>query len=153
VIDVREHVAATLVQLGGIYLADAQGHPFKRAELSADESAGLPIITGLDRAAFAADPESVAAQVRGALASLETWRSDPQRPAIGEIHIDSHGALVLFTYEHGISIQLGTTDLPERMKRFDITWAHLTDAERGRVRAIHLDARSDQVTVAFAKDS
>ncbi|HEY5952487.1 MAG TPA: FtsQ-type POTRA domain-containing protein, partial [Kofleriaceae bacterium] len=31
VIDVREHVAAAVVQLGGLYLVDAEGHPFKKA--------------------------------------------------------------------------------------------------------------------------
>src|SRR5690606_24041218 len=49
VVDIREHVPAAIVQLGPLYLVDAEGHPFKRAELDTDECAGLPVITGLDR--------------------------------------------------------------------------------------------------------
>jgi hypothetical protein len=38
------------------------------------------------------------------------------------------------------------------MHRFDTAWAGLSEDERHRARAIHLDARPDHVTVAFAKD-
>ncbi len=152
VIDVREHVAAAMVQLGNLYLADAEGHPFKKVELGNEDGAGLPIITGLDRGAYIADPDGTAAQVREALGALATWREPGDRPSIGEIHLDTHGALTLVTYEQAISIQLGNPDgaLAQRMRTFDAVWTELTSAERARVRAIHLDARSDQVTVGFA---
>jgi cell division protein FtsQ len=152
VIDVREHVAAAIVQLGGLYLVDADGHPFKRAELVGDEGSGLPIITGLDRNAYVANPAGTAAQIKAAMGALATWRRVEERPAIGEVHLDVHGALTLVTYEQAISIQLGELDatLEQRMQTFDATWAELTSAERTRTRAIHLDARADQVTVAFA---
>ncbi len=153
VVDVREHEATALVQLGGLYLVDEQGHPFKRAELGSEDGAGLPIVTGLDRTTYVANPEATAGQIRSALGALEAWREGGDRPSIGEVHLDSHGALTLVTYEHAISIQLGTIDnaLPTRMHTFDATWAELSDSERTRTRAIHLDARSDQVTVAFTK--
>lgn len=152
-IDVREHVAVALVELGGLYLVDEHGHPFKRAQLGTDDGAGLPIVTGLDRAAYVANPDAAAGQIRGALDALDTWREVSDRPSIGEVHLDSHGALTLVTYEQAISIQLGTLDaaLPARMHTFDATWTELTESERARTRAIHLDTRSDQVTVAFAK--
>jgi len=152
VIDVREHTAAALVQLGSLYLADADGHPFKRAELDGDDGAGLPIITGLPRDAYLANPAGTAAQVKSAMAALAAWRTETERPSIGEVHFDMHGALTLVTYEQAIAIQLGDVDqdLAKRMQTFDATWAELSSAERARTRAIHLDARSDQVTVAFA---
>lgn len=153
VIDLREHVPAAVVQLGSPYLVDAEGHPFKRAELGiTDEGIGLPIITGLDRSAYLASPAATAAQVKAALGALEAWRSEGERPDIGELHLGMHGALTLVTYEQAIAIQLGDMDagLAQRIKTFDATWAELTSAERKRTRAIHLDARSDQVTVAFA---
>jgi cell division protein FtsQ len=154
-IEVREHVPAAIVQLGALYLVDAEGHPFKRAEIASDEGAGLPIITGLDRTAYVAAPAATAAKIESAMAALERWRGEPERPSIGEVHLDAHGAVTLVTYEHAISIQLGGLDLEldQRMKTFDATWAELTSAERARTRAIHLDARSDQVTVAFAPAS
>ncbi len=151
VIDVREHVAAAVVQLGALYLVDADGHPFKRADVGSEDGVGLPIITGLDRTAYLANPIAAAAQIRGAMSALTTWRSVEDRPSIGEVHLDTHGALTLVTYEHAISLQLGDIDagLAQRMQTFDATWAELSSAERARVRAIHLDARSDQVTVAL----
>jgi cell division protein FtsQ len=164
VIEVREHVPAAVVELGGLYLVDGEGHPFKRAEI--DDGAGLPIITGLDRTAYVASPAATAAQIKNAMTTLERWRSVEDRPSIGEVHVDAHGALTLVTYEQAISIQLGDADaqLEQRMHTFDATWAELTSAERARTRAIHLTsrgaaprgatddtgARSDQVTVAFA---
>ncbi|NVB80099.1 MAG: FtsQ-type POTRA domain-containing protein [Kofleriaceae bacterium] len=153
VVDIREHVPSAIAQLGGLYLVDEQGHPFKRAELGGGDGAGLPIVTGLDRASYVANPDAVAGQIRGALDALDAWRSSSERPSVGEVHLDSHGALTLVTYEHAISIQLGAIDsgLAGRMQTFDATWAELSDPERTRTRAIHLDARSDQVTVAFAK--
>jgi len=160
VVEIREHVPAAVVQLGTLYLVDAEGHPFKRAELGAEDGAGLPIITGLDREAFTTDPAGSAADVRNALAALARWRSEADRPSIGEVHLDTHGALTLVTYEQAIAIQLGTIDdgLGLRMQTFDATWNQLSPSERSRARAIHLDARPDHVTVALhpialAKDS
>lgn len=152
-ITVREHVATSIVELGGLYLADEAGHPFKKAELSADDGAGLPIVTGLDRAQWNANPDGGAAQVRGALDALARWNENSDRPSIGELHLDPHGNLTLVTYEHAIKIQLGVPDdtvLPTRLATFDATWSELSNDERSRMRAIHLDAHSDQVTVAFA---
>ena len=73
------------------------------------------------------------------------------RPAIGEVHVDAHGAITLHTYDQATAIQLGTADaaVTSRMETFDSVWAQLTDSERARALAIHLDSRPDHVTVAF----
>lgn len=153
VIDVREHVAAAVLELGELYLIDADGHPFKRAVLEAGEADGLPILTGIDRTAFTATPDAAAATAREAIAAFEGWRS-ATRPAIGEIHVDTHRAVTLHTYDQAIAIQLGALgdELAARMHTFDTAWAALGDTERARARAVHLDTRPDHVTVAFAKD-
>jgi len=161
-IEVREHTAAAIALLGEPYLADDSGHPFKRAALETGEGDGLPIITGISRASYAANPEAAAATVRSAIAAAGRWRT-AARPAIGEIHVDPHGAMTLHTYDPAIAIQLGAIATPQtpqtlyagldaRMHTFDTAWAGLSDAERARTRAIHVDARLDHVTVAFAKD-
>jgi cell division protein FtsQ len=153
VIDVREHTAAAVLEIGDLYLVDASGRPFKRAALETGEADGLPILTGIDRAAYANQPDAAAATARDAIAAFESWRS-ATRPAIGEIHVGLHRAVTLHTYDRAIAIQLGALggELPARMHRFDTAWAALSDAERERARAVHLGARSDHVTVAFAKD-
>lgn len=164
VIEIREHEAAAVAELGGLYLVDATGHPFKRV---ADDGVGvgMPIVTGLDRAAYLADPEATARAITSALGALTLWKTDPSRPSIGEVHVDLHGALTLHTYDSATAIQLGTPEmehgaltstrgpnagLAARMHTFDVAWAQLDDAERVRARAIHLDPRLDHVTVAFS---
>jgi cell division protein FtsQ len=157
-IDIREHAAAVVLDLGDRYLTDPDGHPFKRAE--AAEGDGLPTLTGIDRASYTADPAAAAATVRAALGALGRWRST-DRPAIGEIHVDPHGAVTLHTtadpaaHPSRMAIRLGALDdaLAARMRAFDIAWAGLGDAERARTRAIHIGARPDHATVAFAKDA
>ena len=171
VIEIHEHEAVAVADFGGLYLVDAKGLPFKRAQIDADDGVGLPIITGLDRAAFLADPASAAKTITSALAALTTWNTGKDRPTIGEIHVDLHGALTLHTYETATAIQLGALASPAlpgdlapptggaaaidlglaaRMRTFDVAWGQLDISERARARAIHLDPRLDHVTVAFS---
>jgi len=180
VVELREHTAAAVAALGDdeLYLVDAGGRPFKRAALDAGDADGLPILTGLSRAAFTADPAAAEATLAAAIAMVERWRApapggadpaDPDgsageaaasagpgihRPAIGEVHVDLHGAATLHTYDPAIAIQLGALvgDAGPRLRAFDAAWASLSDAERARTRAIHLGARPDHVTVAFATE-
>jgi len=150
-IDIRERTAAALIELGGLYLVDATGHPFKRAAIGSGEGAGLPAITGVPRAGYLADPDAAAAQVQSALGALAQWRSNPARPAIGEVHLGPHGALALYTYDRATAIELGApSELAARLRTFDAVWAELDDSERARARAIHLDARPDRVTIALS---
>lgn len=150
VIDVREHEPAAVADLGGLYLVDAEGHAFKRADLNDGDGGGLPVITGLDRAAYVADPSAAAGEIRGALATLASWQAAGDRPAISEVRLDARGAIALVT-TGGTAVELGAIDksLPLRMKTFDTAWAELADTERERASAIHLDPGSDHVTVAF----
>lgn len=152
VVEVREHHAAAVVQLGAeLYLADAQGRPFKRA--TDEETIHLPIVTGIGRDEMRTSPHETAELVVRALGVLERWRTNVLRPDISEVHVDAHHAITLRTYDRGVSIQLGALrELEARLPTFDAAWFELSDSERARVTALHLDARSDQVTVAFAKD-
>jgi cell division protein FtsQ len=157
VVDVREHKAVAVAELGELYLVAPSGHVFKRAELGSGDGAGLPIITGIDRAAYRRDPAGTAKLFTGALAAVKQWETNDERPAIGEVHVDARGSLTLRTYDRSTAIELGQLtqidhSLDARIRTFDAAWAALSDLERARARAIHLDARSDHVTVAFAKD-
>lgn len=151
VVEVRERDAIAAVDLGGLYLVDAAGSPFKRAELAAGEADGLPIVTGLDRTRYLADPAAAGRLVQAALGALAQWRAQPDRPAIGEVHLDPRGALTLQTFDRATAIRLGAIDaaLPARMHAFDAAWSALSADERDRATAIHLDSSSDHVTVAF----
>jgi cell division protein FtsQ len=152
-IEVREHVAAAVVDLGELYLCDAAGRLFKRAEPDAGDTTGLPLITGIDRATYAADPDASAHIVRDAIAAATAWHT-ADRPAIREVHVDPHGAITLHAGDPAIAIQLGATggELAARMRTFDAAWAELSEAERVRARAVHLGVRRGHVTVAFARN-
>jgi cell division protein FtsQ len=148
VIDVVEHAPAVVVELGGRYLVDASGHVFKRAD--DDEVAGLPLVTGLDRTAYLADPEATAKLVVGAMAVLAQWRAG-DRPTADEIHVEPHGAIALRASTTTIELGAVADDLAARLRTFDAAWTALSDDERARARAIHLDTRNDHVTVAFTQ--
>jgi hypothetical protein len=157
VVELREHVGAALVELGGLYLVDHLGRPFKRARLELGEAAGFPVITGIGRAAYERDPDATSTLITRALEALEIWREDPSRPEIGEIHVDPHHAVTLRTHERAIAIRLGHLgpNLSARVRTFDAAWGELSDVERQRAHAVHVAAsasgsRFDQVTVAFA---
>jgi cell division protein FtsQ len=161
VVEIREHEPVAVAVIGEPYLIGPDGHPFKRAQPGAGEEAGLPLVTGVDREAYRSDPDGTARSITAALAALARWRSGPDRPAIGEVHLDAQGTLTLRTADRGAAIELGPLDagqpgalLDERLRTFDAVWAELRDSERerGRARTFHLDARTDHVTVAFAKD-
>lgn len=151
VVEVTEHAPVAMVELGELYLVDTTGHPFKRAQLETGDGRDLPVITGIERASYEAQPAATAATITAALGALATWRQEPSRPAIGELHLDPHQSLTLRTYESAAAIQLGPLgpELPARMHTFDAAWAELSESERLRARAIHVDARIDQVTVAL----
>jgi cell division protein FtsQ len=154
VVDVRERVAAAVVDVDGLYLAEADGRVFKRAAIERGEGAGLPVVTGIDRAAYAADPTAGAAEIARALDALTAWQKDPARPVVGEVHLDKRGGITLYTYDAAIAIRLGeleTGTLDGRLHTFDRAWAALRPDERARARAVHIDnlTRPDHVTVAF----
>lgn len=140
VVDVGERRAVAIVQTSdGLYLADETGHPFKPLD-GVDEAGTLPVVTG------AITDELVLR----ALVVLDRWRANAMRPEVSELHVDAHHAITLRTH-HGVAIQLGAMrELDARFPAFDAAWAELDDSERARAKALHLDGRSDQVTVAFS---
>ena len=76
IVEITEHAPAVVVAFPAdqgehLYLADAQGHPFKRAHDS--ERGDLPLVTGLARADYKRDPAGTARRVVAALAVLAQW--------------------------------------------------------------------------------
>src|SRR5262249_7392701 len=146
IVEVREHVPVAMVDLGDRYLIDAAGHPFKHAE----GPGGLAMITGLDRELYLRDPDAAAHAIRDALAALDAWRADAMRPAIDEVHLGRSGDVTLRSAGTAFRIGRPGPELAIRLATFDAAWAALSDDERANARAVHLDTRSDHVTLAFA---
>ena len=169
IVEIREHTPAVVVSFPvdkgeQLYLADAAGHPFKRA--SDTERSDLPLITGLSRADLRRDPEATAHRVTSALDVLRQWHTADRLP-IRELRYDLHGGISLIARSPevgssanlalapasgtGLAIELGTPakDLAARLRTFDAVWNELSTDEHARARTIHLDTRLDHVTISF----
>jgi cell division septal protein FtsQ len=85
---------------------------------------------------------------------LETYAAGPGRPAIGEVHLDDDGGVVLFTTEQGVALRLGQGDLPAKLQRFDVVWQALGPRQM-LARAVYLDNRTrpDRVTLKLEPDA
>lgn len=152
-IEIVEHEPAVLLALESLYLGDAEGVAFKRATPA--EAVGLPVITGVGRAAYVLEPVYARAQIAAALQALSSYKKLPERPPIGELHIDRFVGVTLYTRQ-GLAIQLGRGEpgeLETRLARFDAVWKSLQKgASEGRPVMVFLDNRAhpDHVTVRFA---
>lgn len=82
VIELTEHQPAIVVSLGGVYLANAQGHLFKR--LAARDDVELPVMTGLSRDEVSRRPEQTAATIREGIALAQSFTGH----VTGELRLD-----------------------------------------------------------------
>jgi cell division protein FtsQ len=153
---VVERDASCVVAFNALYLADARGNVFKRA--NPDEAAALPVVTGVDRDAYLENPELARAHVQEALGVAQAWRAEASRPAIGEVHWDKLGGVTVYTREGAVGVRLGRPETPveleARLRRLDVVWGAL--AESGETpRMIYLDnrARPDRVTVKLKSET
>jgi cell division protein FtsQ len=154
-IDVTERSAAAVAVLGGLYLLDESGHPFKRATL--DEADGLVSITGISRQQYAAFRDASAAAYREALALLDEYRSPDSsktRPPLSEIHIDPHYGFSLVLYDGGAEIRLGRGDYTDKLERLDRILAGLPPFGAhgpASLQVVHLDGPNrDRVPIRLA---
>lgn len=159
IVEIEENRPATLVELGGLYLADARGSVFKRAAIERGEGAGLPIVTGLSRDDYIERPDDVQRAILQALDAMASYHDDETRPAVGEAHVHPRHGITLITRDNAVSVRLGRpgngdeASMSERLHAFDLVWQALSPAERQRARAIYADdrSRSERVTVAFGE--
>ena len=141
-VTVSERQAAALVELGGLYLADPSGQVFKRA--APGDGLDLPLISGLDRAAFEAGREGdgETLRLRSALELLSRWRDAglDRRAPISEIHLDPVLGTTVFAGDEGVEVRLGQGDLPRKLERLETLLSRMeSDGVQGEV--IHLDNR------------
>ena len=158
-VDVVERDARVAVALGHLYLADERGELFKRA--TPEEQSGLPVVTGLSRDRWSAEPVAARSVVRRAIELDRSWREHGARPPIGELHHDSgRDAAAMFTayFTHAgkpVAVRLGSVDAttPARLVRLDAVLAAL-DHDGARAQLVHLDQRGklDRIAVRLWSD-
>jgi cell division protein FtsQ len=153
IIDLTERRAAAAVSLGGLYLVDETGHPFKKATM--EEADGLPVLTGIDRAWYAEQKEASEGAIREALALLADYGARPGRPALSELNIDPRFGFSLFLLDGGAEIRLGRGDFSKKLARLDqIFEAVKVSPGMGALRVVHLDhldGDGNRVTVGLAQ--
>jgi cell division protein FtsQ len=170
-IEVTERRAAAVALLGGLYLVDDTGRPFKRATL--EEADGLVILTGLSREQYASWRAASEAAFREALAILaeyrasdpvqaQRWRSAgvpgtaarPTRPALSEIHVDPRFGFSLVLSDGGGEVRLGRGDYGDKLGRLDriVAWVAQGGRTAAALRLVHLDGPArDRVPIRLAE--
>ncbi|MEO8213816.1 MAG: FtsQ-type POTRA domain-containing protein [Myxococcales bacterium] len=163
VIEVTERRAAAVAVIGGLYLLDEQGHPFKHATL--EEADGQVVLTGLSRAEYAGLPGASEAAFREALALLAEYQHPDSlasarhgamgmgggRPPLSEIHIDPRTGFSLFFYEGGAEIRLGRGQISDKLARLDEILAEFGPRGISALRVVHLDGPAgDRVPIRLA---
>lgn len=156
---VQEHVPVAQVQLGALYLLDADGALFKRA--SAGDGVDLPLVTGLARADVAAGRPEVQLHLFAALQLLDAWRDEGLPPGqLEELRFDEDGQVTAFARDDRggegklQEIRVGGRDFAQRLRKLVQVRAAL--ARRGeRAARIDLDneARPDWVAAQLDQTS
>jgi cell division protein FtsQ len=99
-IEVQEYQPAILVSLGDLYVADAQGIPFKR--FAAADALDLPVVTGLSRDEAARRPEESHAHIKDAIELRRAFASQaPTGLRLDELHFDRDLGWSLFITPSG----------------------------------------------------
>ncbi len=152
-IEITERRPAAVVNLGGLYLIDAAGRPFKRA--AAAEAVGLPVITGLERSQYVDHPDATLAAFREALAIVGQWNEKAGRPPLSEVNVQPRHGFTIFLAESGAEIRFGRGQYDRKLARLD----QILEALKGRggaesVRVVHLDGSSgNRIPVRLATDA
>ncbi len=112
-VDERRPVAR--IALGALYLADEDGTLFARAQPA--DAPGRPLITGLSRDRFAADPEGFRADLDLAL-TLAAEVARRRLAGLSEVHVDRDlGLTALFA--PGPSLALGRDGFADKLDRWE----------------------------------
>ncbi len=158
-IEVTEHRAAAAVLVQGsrpaqsrFYLVDGDGQVFKRATEA--EVEGLPLITGVDRAAYLRMGRRTRERIRTAIAVYRRYAARPGRPRVGELHTDEVVGVTLYTAQGAVQVRFGRGDIAAKLRRLDRVLAELA-RRRQRAVAIRLDneRHPERVTVRLAEAS
>lgn len=140
VVEALEHVPVAVTILGDLYLVDAEGEPFKRVQVGDDFD--LPLITGVTREDYVADPVEAAAQLRRGLAAIDGYRAAKleRTGVLSEVRL-APDSLTLITGKSGQEIRLsegaGEADFARLAKVRGELQKRSLDAE-----IIHLNNRS-----------
>lgn len=120
-IEFEERKPEGVVVLGGLYLVDSTGIPFVKP--TPKEAANLPLITGLDRETYQADPHAAHARIREALALARHYvRGDLKRP-LSNVHLGDGGRMELIVGR--TRVVLGRSGHEDKLRAAERVFAQL----------------------------
>lgn len=136
-----ERHPVALVQVGELYYTDLSGSLFKPAP---DDPLDFPVITGLTREYFPDGQNPPSTQVVQLLNLLALFQQAPDpltSSQIAEIHVDPERGFTLYLSGLKTALDLGFTDLPEKIKKLPQVWPFLVQrgylARAGRINYGH----------------
>jgi cell division protein FtsQ len=138
---VREREAVALVDLGGLYLVDRGGQPFKRA--APGDGLDLPLVTGFTRDDYVQRRADVEPLLASALRLADDWgRAGLERALpLSEVHLDGTQGVTVYAGEEGMEIRLGSGEAAPKLERLKAALSALR-AEGRRAEVVHLDNRA-----------
>lgn len=147
-VHVTERKAAALVALGDVFLASAEGEPFKKLELS--DPIDLPLITGIRPEALGADREGTTRSIRRAIDLSAEYEQSPlsRRAPLQEVHLGADGATTLVVGHSATELVLGGPPFRRKLEQASRVVGEI-DRRGGRAESIMLDndARPERVVV------
>jgi cell division protein FtsQ len=137
-IQVVEHAPSALVVLGDLYVLDEEGEPFKR--VTPGDGLDLPLVTGVEREQYVADPDAVRERMREALGVSRAYAAlKPGRhERLSEVRLEAMG-LSLVTVA-GQVVRLGEGETEAKLSRLERVRRELS-AKGLAADVIHLDNR------------
>lgn len=123
---ITERRPVALVQLDKLYYTDLSGFLFKPA--SPDDPHDFPVITGLTQEHFPngqRPPSALVVQVVKLLALLQESPMPLTISQVAEIHADPERGFTIYLNGLKTALDLGFTDLPEKIKKMNKVWPFL----------------------------
>jgi cell division protein FtsQ len=147
-VQITERKPAALVALGDVWLAGADGEPFKKLEVG--DPTDFPIVTGLGPQAIADDRPGSARAIQRAIdlaAEYERGAMSRKMP-LEEVHLEADGAFALVVGRGGLELVLGGPPFRRKLDQAAHVVAEL-DGRGARADAIMLDndTRPERVVV------
>ncbi|MCP3098972.1 FtsQ-type POTRA domain-containing protein [Myxococcus sp. K15C18031901] len=136
---VTEHVPEAMAVLGELYVLDEEGEPFKR--VTPGDGLDLPLVTGVDREGYVADPAAARERFRKALEVARAYaqQSPGKAERLSEVRLEARD--VTLVAASGQEVRLGEGDSEVKLQRLARVRREL--GARGlAAEIIHLDNRA-----------
>jgi cell division protein FtsQ len=148
-IELREQQPAALIALESLHLVSEEATVFKKLEPG--DPSDLPVITGIEPAAFRADLALRSSILVSAVALLHDYRDAGLwvREPIAEIHVEPDESFTLYVGKDALQARLGARPFAKKLRRLRAILDELKKGGGGRPAYVYLDneRRPDRVAV------